>query len=132
MDRLLRQSEVLAAAGFSRMHLFKLRKKAGGFPEPVDVGGGAPSVARVRRPSVDCEQMLATGTRVAPLRAKPPDQNQTPESTTTCGGCATSECLYIIGETLLCVGCIGAAVSLACTIWPDLVSYKRDFEKVLL
>ena len=38
MDRLLTQSEVLAVAKFSRMHLFKLRK-AGGFPEPVDVGG---------------------------------------------------------------------------------------------
>ena len=41
MDRLLKQSEVLAAAGFSRMCLYKLRKKTGGFPEPVDVGGGA-------------------------------------------------------------------------------------------
>ena len=39
MDRLLKQSEVLAAVGFSRMYLYKLRKKAGGFPEPVDVGG---------------------------------------------------------------------------------------------
>ena len=46
MDRLLRQSEVLERAGFSRMHLFKLRK-AGRFPEPVDVGGGDAALARV-------------------------------------------------------------------------------------
>ena len=46
MDKLLRQSEVLTAVGLSRMHLYKLRK-AGGFPEPVDVGGGDAALARV-------------------------------------------------------------------------------------
>ena len=38
MDRLLKQSEVLAAVGLSRMAVYKLRK-AGGFPEPVTTLG---------------------------------------------------------------------------------------------
>ena len=40
MDRLLKQSEVLAAVGLSRMAVYKLRK-AGSFPEPVTLGLGA-------------------------------------------------------------------------------------------
>ena len=40
MDRLLKQTEVLAAVGLSRMAVWKMRK-AGSFPEPVDLGVGA-------------------------------------------------------------------------------------------
>ena len=40
MDRLLRQSEVLAAVSLSRMSVYKLRK-SGDFPEPVTLGKGA-------------------------------------------------------------------------------------------
>ena len=40
MDRLLKQSEVLAVVGLSRMAVYKLRK-ARGFPEPVTLGLGA-------------------------------------------------------------------------------------------
>ena len=48
MDRLLKQSEVLAAVGLSRMAVYKLRK-AEGFPEPVTLGLGALRWRRVRR-----------------------------------------------------------------------------------
>ena len=40
MDRLLKQAEVLAAVGLSRMAVWKLRQR-GTFPSPVDVGVGA-------------------------------------------------------------------------------------------
>ena len=40
MDRLLKQSEVLARIGLSRMSVYKLRK-VGDFPEPVTLGKGA-------------------------------------------------------------------------------------------
>ena len=40
MDRLLRQSEVCATVGLSRMAVWKLRK-AGDFPKHVTLGKGA-------------------------------------------------------------------------------------------
>ena len=42
MDRLLKQSEVCAVVGLSRMAVYKLRMdKAGDFPAPVTLGKGA-------------------------------------------------------------------------------------------
>ena len=51
----------------------------------------------------------------------------------TCGTCKAVEGLYALGSGFLCVGCIGAAVSMAANdIWPDAVSYSREFEDVLI
>ena len=40
MDRFMRQSEVLEAVGLSRQAIYE-KRKAGTFPEPVDVGVAA-------------------------------------------------------------------------------------------
>ena len=51
----------------------------------------------------------------------------------TCSACATTESLYILGTVFLCSGCLASAVSMAANdIWPDWVSYKREFERVLM
>ena len=58
----------------------------------------------------------------------------TPEpSPATCAGCTSTETLYIVGAIFLCVGCIAQTVSMAaCDIWPDAISYSREFERVLI
>ena len=51
----------------------------------------------------------------------------------TCAGCGSTEALYIIGAGFLCVGCIALTVSMAASdIWPDAISYTREFERVLI
>ena len=55
------------------------------------------------------------------------------DSSTTCRNCDAAECLYFVGRGQLCAGCVTLAVSLAANdLWPDLVSYKREFEEYLL
>ena len=60
-------------------------------------------------------------------------ESTTPESApATCGECTSTEALYIIGAGFLCKGCIASTVSIACDIWPDAISYSREFERVLI
>ena len=77
---------------------------------------------------------MVAETATAPLIPVPcSDEEQHVESTTTCGNCGSESDLYSLGRSLICVNCIGAAVSLAANdIWVGLVSYTREFEKVVL
>ena len=77
----------------------------------------------------------------APGLAAPSSEHQqhaestTPEPhTATCASCGAVEPLYELGSGgILCVGCIASAVSLAANdLWPDAVTYSREFEKVLI
>ena len=54
------------------------------------------------------------------------------ESITTCGVCDSVESLYIVGGGFLCEGCVALAVSMATDVWPNLVSYSKEFEAILL
>ena len=82
--------------------------------------------------------MMVAERATAPESAAPcSEQNNQAESTTpepaTCGTCKAVEGLYILGSGFLCVGCIGAAVSIAANdLWPDMVRYSREFEAVLM
>ena len=83
---------------------------------------------------------MAAQQATAPVSAAPcSEQNNRAESITpeptpaTCGTCKAVEGLYILGSGFLCVGCIGAAVSIAANdLWPDMVRYSREFEAVLM
>ena len=84
--------------------------------------------------------MLVTEKRDAPvMRGRLSKQNNRLESNTptaapaTCAGCGSTEALYITGAVFLCVGCIAGIVSMAASdIWPDAISYTREFERVLI
>ena len=92
--------------------------------------------------------MMATGERAASVPAKPPNNHQQQQAdftipepaSATCGGCASTEALYIIGATFLiigatflCVGCIASVVSVAANdVWPGAVIYTQEFERVLI
>ena len=85
--------------------------------------------------------MLLADKATAPESAAPrseqnnPQEGITPEPTpaTTCGLCGSLEDLYFVTNGALCVGCIGATVSLAANdLWPDMVRYSREFEAVLM
>ena len=53
--------------------------------------------------------------------------------TLECAICGQSEGLYTVGGAYLCLDHIAEAVAMAATdIWPDAVSYSREFEDVLL
>ena len=86
------------------------------------------------------ERVMVAEKRAAALPAQRPEQQNnraesiTPEPTpATCGTCKAVEGLYILGSGFLCVGCIGAAVSIAANdLWPDMVRYSREFEAVLM
>ena len=75
----------------------------------------------------------------APMLAAPSsEQNNQAESTmpepdtATCGTCKAVEDLYTLGSGFLCLGCIGAAVSVAANdIWPGSVRYDKAFEDSL-
>ena len=76
--------------------------------------------------------MRAIETRAAPLQAERPNQHQTPKPT-ICALCATTEALYIVGESLQCVDCIAHTVSVAANdLWPTMISYTREFEMTVL
>ena len=84
--------------------------------------------------------MMVAERATAPESAAPcSEQNNRAESTTpeptpaTCSICKAVEGLYILGSGFLCVGCIGAAVSIAANdLWPDMVRYSREFETAVL
>ena len=84
--------------------------------------------------------MMLAEKATAPLIPAPcSEQNNRAESITpeptpaTCGTCKAVEGLYILGSGFLCVGCIGAAVSIAANdLWPDMVRYSREFETAVL
>ena len=70
-----------------------------------------------------------------PAEGRTNQQQQQFKSTTTCGHCSESVNVYQMGETgeWICVEHLAGAVSLAaCVVWPDMVSYTYEFEKVLL
>ena len=76
---------------------------------------------------------MTTKTRIAPSRAGRPVHNKEQSKPTTCALCATTEALYIVGESLQCVGCIALAVSVAANdLWPNLVRYSHEFETTVL
>ena len=72
--------------------------------------------------------------RVAPLRAKRPNQHQQAESTTTCAYCSSDSDIYQLGDgQWICESHLAASVSVAAgCVWPDMVSYSREFERVWL
>ena len=77
--------------------------------------------------------MMAIEERAAPLRAKRPNQHQTPESTTRCAFCGEGRDVYQMSDKWICTDHLAASVSLAASaVWPDMVHYSREFEKVLL
>ena len=83
--------------------------------------------------------MQVTKERAAPVAtARPSEQNNQAESITpetapaTCAGCRSTEALYITGAIFLCVGCIAGIVSMAASdLWPDAISYTKEFEAML-
>ena len=68
------------------------------------------------------------------LEQNNPRESTTPEPTpATCGTCKAVEGLYELGSGFLCVGCIGAAVSMAANdIFSGDVHYSAEFEKAVL
>ena len=77
--------------------------------------------------------MMATEEGAAPLRAERPNQHLTPESITKCAHCSESVNVYQMGDQWICADHLAAAVSMAANdVWPDMVRYSREFEKVLL
>ena len=83
--------------------------------------------------------MQVTEERAAPATARLSEHQHRVESNTptaapaTCAGCDSTKALYIIGAGFLCVGCIALTVSMAASdIWPDAISYSREFERVLI
>ena len=55
------------------------------------------------------------------------------QDTTECGQCGTGDGLYSLGVGMICLGCIGAAVSMAANdLWPGGVTYSREFEAEVL
>ena len=55
------------------------------------------------------------------------------EDTTECAQCGSGDRLYSLGVGMICLGCIGAAVSMAANdLWPGGVSYSREFEAEVL
>ena len=55
------------------------------------------------------------------------------DSSTTCAFCGDDRDVYQMGDKWICTDHIGLVVSLAANdIWPELVSYKREFEKTVL
>ena len=84
--------------------------------------------------------MMVAERATAPESAAPcSEQNNPRESTTpeptpaTCGTCKAVEGLYELGSAFLCVGCIGAAVSMAANdIFSGDVHYTKAFETAVL
>ena len=82
--------------------------------------------------------MMVLERATAPGSAAPcSEQNNQAESTTpepaTCGTCKckAAQDLYILAGGFLCVGCIGIAVSMAASFWPEMVRYSRELEEEL-
>ena len=76
--------------------------------------------------------MMATQEKAAPLRAERPNQHHHAESNTTCAYCSEGVNVYRMGDKWICTDHLAASVSVACDIWPDAVSYTREFEDVLI
>ena len=78
--------------------------------------------------------MMVAERATTPESAAPcSEQNNQLESTTTCAYCLDDRDVYQMGDKWICLDHIAQVVSLAaCDIWPDLVSYKREFERVLM
>lgn len=77
--------------------------------------------------------------RAAPATARLSEHQHRRESITpetapaTCAGCRSTEALYIVGASFLCEACIAGVVSMAASdLWPDAISYSREFERVLI
>ncbi len=79
------------------------------------------------------ERVMVAEKKVAPLRAERPNQHQQHfESTTTCAFCGGDRNIYQMGDKWICTDHLAASVALAaCDVWPDLVSYSREFESVI-
>ena len=79
--------------------------------------------------------MMATERATTPVSAAPcSEQNNPPESTTDCAYCPEGVLVYQIGDgQWICQGHVGMVISLAANdLWPDMVSYTREFENVLM
>ena len=82
--------------------------------------------------------MMVATKATAPMLAAPSSEHQqhaesiTPEPP-MCGLCGTLEDLYFVTDGALCLGCIASVVSVAASdLWPDLIAYSRELEKVLI
>ena len=52
---------------------------------------------------------------------------------TRCAFCGADRGVYQMDDKWICAAHLAASVSLAaCDVWPDLVSYTREFERVLI
>ena len=80
------------------------------------------------------ERVMVAEKKVAPLQAERPDQQQHQvESITMCAYCLDDRDVYQMGDKWICTDHLAAAVSMAANdIWPDAVSYSREFEKAVL
>ena len=85
--------------------------------------------------------MMVAERATTPESAAPcSEQNNHPESITpepspaTCAYCGAQVGVYRLGaDQWICTDHIGLVVSLAANdVWPDMVSYTREFEDVLL
>ena len=82
--------------------------------------------------------MVAEGATAPESAAPCPEQNNqaefnTPEpSPATCAFCGGHD-VYQLGGKGICTDHLAASVSMAASdVWPDMVSYTREFERVLL
>ena len=80
--------------------------------------------------------MMLAERAMAPVSAAPcSEQKNPPESTTTCAYayCLEDVNVYQMGNGQhVCTKHLTEMVSLACDVWPDLVSYTAEFERVLM
>ena len=50
-----------------------------------------------------------------------------------CGLCGAEDSLHGIGIGHLCLACVAQTIVVAaCDLWPTMVSYKREFEQVVM
>ena len=89
---------------------------------------------------VDSEPMMVAERATAPESAAPcSEQNNQAESITpepspaTCAFCGDDRDVYQMADSWICTDHIGLVVSLAANdVWPDMVSYTKAFEAVLM
>ena len=58
--------------------------------------------------------------------------HQDDDSTTTCAFCGAATNIYQLGAAWICADHLAESVALAaCDVWPNMVSYSREFEAVI-
>ena len=79
--------------------------------------------------------MMVAERATAPESAAPcSDQNNQGDDITMCAFCGADRDVYQLGDgQYICEKHLAESVSLAaCDVWPDLISYSRAFEQVLM